>query len=280
MNKKVLIALITFIVFLVVIIYIFSLKSVSGNDTARAKALVEKAFPQYSILKQFDTGIHLQGFILEDKKDPNKKTVTFTSEDGFVIVNGELLAWDINQDRVTNLNKLYTKYFITDDRANQLYVAIKQKAAYIQQGDNNAPHKFYAIIDPGCEFCHALFNASQEAIKQKQLAVRWVVVGALDNSKNVANSIYNSEDPLNALLNYENSKIYDKQLSKDTNEKVENNDELIKYITGFPTIVYKNNEDYLRISGGGKLPLTPGKVAEKDNIKKVNEFLLLTSNKF
>ena len=267
------------IIFLILIIYIFSLKSINGNDNNRSKSLIEKAFPQYNIIKQFDTGLHLQGFILEDKKTPNQKTVTFTSDDGSVIVNGELLAWDSSDNKLTNLNNIYTKYFIHDNNASELYLSIKKDAVCIQQGNDNAAHKFYAVIDPKCSYCNALFNASQPAIKSGSLAVRWIVVGALADSKEIVNSIYNSDSPITALIKYETTGEYDTTLTK-ANDSVQLNNSVREHINSFPTILYKNTQDYIKISGGSRLPLTTAKIAEKDNIKKVNEFLILTSNKF
>ena len=279
MNKKIF-SLITLIVtLLILLIYIFSLKSINGNDDARAKTLIEKAFPQYNIIKQFDTGIHLQGFILENKEKTQDKTVTFTSDDGSVIVNGELLAWDSSSNKLTSLNKIYTKYFTSDDNASELYLSIKKDGVYIQQSSDSAPHKFYAIIDPSCSYCHSLFIASQQAIKSGDLAVRWIVVGALNNSRDIANSIYNSDNRLDALVNYETTKEYNQDLTKD-NDAVGSNDTIRNYIKSFPTIVYKNSQDYIKTSGGSKLPLTNAKIAEKENIIKVNEFLILTSDKF
>ncbi|MDE4957614.1 DsbC family protein, partial [Francisella tularensis subsp. holarctica] len=78
---------------------------------------VEHAFPQYKVIKTFDTGIQLQAYILEYKKDPTKHSVTFTSEDGAVSVNGELLAWDSNQNKITILNNIYANYFTTSPQA-------------------------------------------------------------------------------------------------------------------------------------------------------------------
>ncbi|MDE4940428.1 DsbC family protein, partial [Francisella tularensis subsp. holarctica] len=87
---------------------------------------------------------------LEDKKDPTKHSVTITSEDGAVIVNGELLAWDSNQNKLTRLNNIYANYFTSSPQANNLYLNLKKYATYIQQGSDDAPHTVYAIINPRC----------------------------------------------------------------------------------------------------------------------------------
>ncbi|MDE5037805.1 DsbC family protein, partial [Francisella tularensis subsp. holarctica] len=79
-----------------------------------------------------------------DKKDPTKQSVTFTSEDGAVIDNGELLAWDSNQNKLNSLNNIYENYFTSSPQENNLYLNIKNYATYIKQGSDDAPHKFYA----------------------------------------------------------------------------------------------------------------------------------------
>ncbi|MDE5020834.1 DsbC family protein, partial [Francisella tularensis subsp. holarctica] len=80
--------------------YIFSTTNLINlsPDNKQGFYLVEHAFPQYKVIKTFDTGIHLQEYILEDKKDPTKHSVTFTSEYGAVIVIGVLIALSSNQN--------------------------------------------------------------------------------------------------------------------------------------------------------------------------------------
>lgn len=281
MQKKNFTILILIVAILVLVLYIFSITNVSKSslNSKQGLYLVEQAFPQYKVIKTFDTGIHLEAYILEDKKDSSKHTVTFTSEDGGVIVNGELLAWDRNENKLTSLNQIYANYFTSTPEANKLYLDIKKYASYIQQGKDDAPHKFYAVVDPSCSYCNHLFEATQPAIKSGQLTVRWIPMGALRNSPDIVKSIFNSKDPLQAFINFHDTKSYDKNLIAD-NEKADNNLELSDDIHGFPTILYKTPEGALKISGGDKLPLTDAAIAEKDNIKKVNEFLLLTSNQF
>ena len=281
MQKKNFTISILIITILVLLFYIFSISTLGSKkiNYNNGSQIVAQAFPQYKIIKSFDTGINLQGYILEDKKDPKKRTVTFTSEDGSVIVNGELLAWDRNENKLTSLNQIYANYFTTDDRANNLYLDITKYGTYVQQGSDDAPHKFYAAIDPSCNYCDYLFNASQPAIKKGLLAVRWIPVGALRNSSAIVNSFFNSKDPLKAFLDFHDTHEYDKS-NVEKNDKAINNLKLSKNLLGFPTIVYKTTEGSLKISGGDKLPLVDAKIAEKENVKKINDFLLLTSDQF
>ncbi|AIT08526.1 thiol:disulfide interchange protein [Candidatus Francisella endociliophora] len=281
MQKKNFTILMLIVAVFILVLYIFSTTNLHKDPTENKQGLylVEHAFPQYKIIKTFDTGVHLQAYILQDKKDPNKKTVTFTSEDGGVIVNGELLAWDRNENKLTSLNQIYANYFTSSAKASRLYLNIKKYASYIQQGSSDAPHKFYAIIDPSCSYCNHLFEATQPAIKSGQLAVRWIPLGALRNSPDIVKSFFNSKDPLQAFIKYHDTESYDKNLTQE-NEKAENNMELSGDIQGFPTILYKTPQGALKVSGGDKLPLTDAAIAKKDNIKKINDFLLLTSDQF
>ena len=223
MEKRSFSIVVLAIVILLLIFYIVSTQSLSNspNNKKAGHSLVSKAFPQYNIIKSFDTGMNLQGFILVDKQDPNKKTVTFTTKDGNTIVNGELLTWNLSENKLTNLNNIYVGYYQSDTKANDLYVAIKQNATYIQQGSNDAPKKIYAIIDPSCSYCHYLFKAVQPAIKSGQLVVRWIPIAKLGDSKHIVNSIFNSKDPLQSLIDYETNNAYDKD-AKD-NVKTTNN---------------------------------------------------------
>ncbi|AXA33996.1 DsbC family protein [Francisella adeliensis] len=280
MQKKNFTILILFMAVLLLLTYIFTTSKLSNPQSySQGLKLVEQAFPQYKVIKSFDTGISLEGYVLEDKGDIKKRTVTFTSKDGSVLVNGELLAWDRNQNKLTSLNQIYTNYFTSDEEANELYLDIQKFGSYIQQGSNDAPHKFYAIIDPSCSYCSYLFTASQPAIKEGLLAVRWLPVGALHNSPKIVNSFFNSKDPLKAFISYHDTNKYDENNTEE-NDKALNNMNLSKNIQGFPTIVYKTPQDALKISGGDKLPLIDAASAEKSNVKKINEFLLLTSDKF
>ncbi len=281
MEKKNFTILMLMVIILILLLYAFSITNFGSSKKAglNSSQIMAEAFPQYKVIKSFDTGINLQGYLIEDKKNPEQRTVIFTSEDGSVIVNGELLAWDRNEKKLTSLNQIYANYFTTDDKANKLYLDIAKYGYYIQQGSDDAPHKFYAAIDTSCNHCDYLFNATQPAIKKGLLAFRWIPVGALRNSHAIVNSIFNSSDPLKAFLDFHKTHDYYKT-NIEKNPKATNNLKLSKDLLGFPTIVYKTNEDNLKISGGDKLPLVDVAIAKKENIKKINEFLLLTSDKF
>lgn len=265
--------------------YWFSVTSTKNNNEYRAKQLITTALPNYTIIKQFDTGIDLQGFIVADKKQPETPNVIFTSKDGNFIINGQVLAYDPESGQTTDMNQRYVEAFMGNEKADNLLKAVAQ-TTYIQQGSDDAPHQMYVVIDPDCKFCHALFTASQKAIKAGQLAVRWVVVGVVSpTSQTKAIAILNAQDPLKALQENEDSFNYatdkggitpaDNPTQADAEALNKNISLLSKYVTGVPMIVYKNPQGFARIAGGRELPLTPAKIAEKDNTTKVNDFIVV-----
>lgn len=78
--------------------------------------------------------------------------------------------------------------------------ALAAKTAYFQQGLNSAQHKLYVILDPNCIWCHRLFEMLQTPIAQGNVAVRWIVIGAVrPSSPGKAKSILGSPSPIAAL---------------------------------------------------------------------------------
>jgi len=167
---------------------------------------------------------------------------------------------------------------------NALYQAL-QHVNFIQQGQSNAMHSFYAIIDPNCSFCHALFEASQAAIENGKLAVRWVVIGVVKQSSPLkAIAILNAKDPVKALeynerhFNYGTEEGGIQPLPTLTDVKMNKLNQNIlalkDFINAVPVIIYKNQQGGVRISGGEKLPLAASKTALEENRIRVKEFLI------
>lgn len=269
-----LLLLIATIIYLLVSISLKNLNNKSFYNKEKAISLVKNTFPQYKIVKQFDTGIDLEGFVLEDKKNSHKRTVTFTTKDGNVVVNGELITWDKAHKKPTSMNKLYIDYFNSDINAKKLYSDILKNYKYIEQGSKDAKHKIYAIISPNSAESKTLFNATQNAIKSDTLAVRWIIISSNNrDDSQVIDKIYNAKNSLDELYKYENKQSY-----SNTNKNNFKDNILDKYKP--PLIIYKNSENVIKIAGGNKMPLTAAKIAEKSNIKKLDELLFLTSNQF
>lgn len=172
---------------------------------------------------------------------------------------------------------------IASPENNALHQAL-QHVNFVQQGQSNAPHSFYAIIDPNCSFCHALFEASQTAIQNGKLAVRWVIMGVVKPSSPLkAIAILNAKDPVQALeynerhFNYATeeggAKPSPTVADAEMNKLSQNILALKDFISAVPVIIYKNRQGEIKIGGGAKLPLAASKEALEDNQIKVNNFL-------
>ncbi|WP_119342552.1 hypothetical protein [Facilibium subflavum] len=179
----------------------------------------------------------------------------------------------------------------TDTAVLQKFTPALQKVNYIEQGSANAPHKFYAIIDPNCKFCHALFDASQQAIENGQLAVRWVVVGIIKpSSPTKAIAILNADDPILALkqnesnFNYETDEGGITPINDPSDQQIEKLNQNIMALKGLinavPAIIYINHQGKIALSGGAYLPLAPKDSALANNQKKLANLIEKTSNKW
>ena len=187
------------------------------------------------------------------------------------------MYWNKNTNKLEILNNFYKKHFNPEKDISNIYLNMKKNALYIQQGQDNAPHKLYAIIDPSCKYCNNLFKATQNLIQSGFLSVRWIPVGALNNSKHIVENFFNSENPLESLVSYYNNKKYNKFIKDD--KKTENNIFITKYIKRFPTVIYKTNEGYLRIYEGDDLPINKN-LDNQNNIAKIKKMLVVASNEF
>lgn len=172
---------------------------------------------------------------------------------------------------------------ISQEKATALIHALK-KVNYIEQGLENAPHKLYAVVDPNCAFCHALFQASQSFIKQGQLAVRWIVVGVVKpSSPTKAMTILNAPSPLKALK--ENEQYFNDHTEKGGIQgllqpepkqiaRLDQNIQAMRdFVSTVPAIIYLNRRGHIVLSGGERLKLAASPEALKDNQHKLAQFL-------
>lgn len=170
-----------------------------------------------------------------------------------------------------------------DPAANRLY-QILQTAHFIEQGQQNAPHRMYVIFDPNCIFCHALFEASQKQVDTGKLAIRWVPIGVMKRSSPLkVMAILSAASPIDALKQNE-AGFNDAQeeggippiVNPGAREiaQFNHNITILKgLINSVPVVVYKNMQDQPRISGGSLLPLQADKASLAKNEQKVDEFI-------
>ena len=148
--------IISALILCIILGYTYVTISINNSDRYRAKQLISGTFPQYHIDKQFDTGLGLQGFILSSKDQPSVSSILFTTKNGKYIVDGNVYAINSKTKQAVNLNNQYLTLRNTDDKS-EIFLKNIQNSYYIQQGSDSAPHQMYAVIDPSCPYCHALF---------------------------------------------------------------------------------------------------------------------------
>lgn len=180
--------------------------SSENNNPKKAEKLVnEVTHNQTKIIRSFDANDHLYGFVIHAQG--GQEGILYVAKDGSFLFSGAYYnAEGQNQQRID-----YEKY-IQPKTAVAAFKAAKE-TAYIEQGKPNAPHKAYVIADPNCYFCHQLYTALQPDIERGNLAIRWILIGAVKpDSAAKAVAIFDSKDPILALE--ENEKNFNENIEE------------------------------------------------------------------
>ena len=169
----------------------------TDNNSGAAKALIQKITNKQVIINQtFDSPAGLYGFVVT--ADNGQEGIIYTTKDGKYIINGQILDADGNLTQ-----KDFEKYI--EPKATELAYDNVRHTDYIQQGSDDAKHKMYIVVDPNCSACHTAYILLQDAIKNNDLAVRWVVVGMIKPSSPAkAMAILTSKKPLASMEKNEN----------------------------------------------------------------------------
>ncbi len=171
--------------------------SATSHNSDAAKALIQKITnKQITINQTFDSPAGLYGFVVT--ADNGQEGIIYTTKDGKYIINGQILDADGNLTQ-----KDFEKYI--EPKATELAYDSVRHTDYIQQGSDDAKHKIYIVVDPNCSACHTAYILLQDAIKNNDLAVRWVVVGIIKPSSPAkAMAILTSKKPLQSMATNEN----------------------------------------------------------------------------
>lgn len=166
-----------------------------GDHPKAADALIKTiTHNSVNIIHHFNGPGDLQGFIVQSKDKSGAMGILYTDRRGKYIFDGIIL-----NAKGENLTRQAFMQFIAPKKAGDVMQVI-DKTQWIAQGNNNAPHKAYIVVDPNCIFCHQLFETLQPEIAKGNLAVRWIVVGFLKpSSPGKAMAILSAKDPLTAL---------------------------------------------------------------------------------
>ncbi|TNF65978.1 MAG: thiol:disulfide interchange protein DsbG [Gammaproteobacteria bacterium] len=159
----------------------------------KAEKLVNKVtYGQAKIIRSFDANDQLYGYVIQSKG--GQEGILYVAKDGSFLFSGSYYNQDgVNQQRID-----YEKYI----QPKTAIAAFKEakNTHYIEQGKQNAPHKAYIIADPNCHFCHLLYQSLQPEIQSGNLAVRWILIGAVKpDSAAKTMAIFDSANPLKAL---------------------------------------------------------------------------------
>lgn len=280
-KKRFSTGLIAFLIIIGVLLFIwFYYASVQRHDRYRARHLIKDVYQNKVIEKQFDTGLGVQGFILAPSDDQAEKQVVYTTKHGTAIIDGILKHPDPKTGTMVNMNQAYQNFYQQDAKADKL-LEKAGKSHYIQQGQSNAPHQLYAVIDPNCRYCHAFFNAIQPSIEKGDVAVRWILVGAVTKTSQAkAAAILSSNDPLDALKEnetqfHEESGGIDPVANVAEKQKNQLNDNLqmVSEVGSVPFVVFLNTQGFARFMKGHQLPLASPDMSDNQIKDMVSGFI-------
>ena len=218
----------------------------TDNQPEAARKLVENSLNgKLEVEKRFNAEGGFYGFVV--RLPGGKQRIVYTTRDARYLFTGQYYNAEGK-----NLTEQQFETYIEPESSRQAYDAV-HNTAYIQQGDNDAPHKLYVVVDPNCTYCHRLYDQLQPLIKQNTLAVRWVVVGFLkSSSKRRALTILGSQHPLEAMQRNEagfNEKTESGGLKPEDNpgdqasRKLARNMQFMRkqQIMGTPALIYKTS---------------------------------------
>lgn len=133
-----------------------------------------------------------------------------------------------------------------------------EEAAWVQDGDPNAPHIIYTFTDPNCPYCNRFWLAARPWVESGKAQLRHVMVGVIrQDSPAKAAAILEAKSPEEALTENERKHADGgiaplETVDSDTTNKLELNAALMRELGfgGTPAIVFKKDDGKIdRISG-------------------------------
>jgi thiol:disulfide interchange protein DsbG len=196
------------IVIIVIVAIVFQYQKRSLSNSPQGKLVQKLMSDKVTVVKTFEVkGLskYLTGMVLQLKDGEKQKSIAFTDPKANVLFDGTLLS-----KTGENLTLKYAKEYLYDKATLESMKPTHkiddsvwdklQKTHKIFQGDKNTKKQLIAILDPNCPFCHEEFLDLQPYIKEKKIAVHWLVVGMLKpSSTEKAQAILSSKNPFAAL---------------------------------------------------------------------------------
>ena len=102
------------------------------------------------VIKNFETPFGLTGHVAQSKNSHQKMIVYTDKSEKYLIVGYVVNAQGINY------TKQYTNKYVISPMASTAYQKLLTNTHWFTDGQVNAPHKMYVLIDLNCIYCHWL----------------------------------------------------------------------------------------------------------------------------
>ncbi|PRB82012.1 thiol:disulfide interchange protein DsbG [Pseudomonas sp. MYb185] len=219
-----------------------------AQDSAQPAALQSLQEQGIDIIQEFEVGNGLRGFAGAAGDQP---IGIYVAPDGSAIV-GTRIAADGSRIDDGRLQEL-----VAQPLAERTWAQL-DKAAWVQDGELDAPRVVYAFSDPNCPYCNQFWQAARPWVDAGKVQLRHVMVGMLRaDSATKAAAILDAADSTAALTQNE-TRFADggiapaKAVSAATQQRLDDNQRLMVGLgfRGTPGIVARGSDGLLQKLNG------------------------------
>lgn len=201
-----------------------------------------------SILHEFEAGKDIRGFAGVAGDQP---VAVYVLPDGHAIAGTRLDA----EGRVLDKETLEKR--VAKPLSDQEW-ALLESAAWVPDGDVDAPRIVYTFTDANCPYCHMFWEAARPWVDTGKVQLRHVLVGIIkEDSPAKAAAILEASDPSAALrhneINYDHGGITPAEAVSEEMLKTLEGNQLLMMSMGFrgtPGIVVRNKEGLIQKYNG------------------------------
>jgi thiol:disulfide interchange protein DsbG len=242
--------------------------AISGFANPTGEHLIQTVSKgQLVVTKSFSTPFGLTGYVAHPKGS-QQGMVMYTDTSGKYLMVGNVV-----DAQGVNYTQKYTEQYVTNPTAAVAYKQL-ETAHWFTDGNDNAPHKMYVLIDPNCIYCHLLFKELRPLIDAGKLQVRWVPVGFLKPTSlgKAAALLHAGSDTDSVTLLKQDEANFDQQQEEGgiaplqqgqggmsvnlAFSRIQSNNAFFKrYLQGTPAIFYKDDK--------GQVHLIPSYIDQK-----------------
>lgn len=192
--------------------------------------------------REFLVSPDIRGFVLDNN---GQKTIVYAAGD-------YAFSGIIFSPTGVNLTVEHTEDYIPKPSMKETVSDIEDRGSYAQEGAEEGKPVVYIFSDPNCGHCKNLYKQTREIVKNKDLTLRWVEVGFLQNSqaptsRDKAAYILSAEDPAKAKMEMELGYSPDGVTTKDY-RAVGINQEIMQKagINGTPSLIYYDGKTWVQ----------------------------------